>query len=131
VPRVLSALPWEVKNPHRVPRRTFLPADALDVRVAANGQAMASAQTAAFEDLATIGRGHALAEAMHAHAAADLGLISTLPFHILIKTRSKLHTADFRWGLLGRSAIITEGMRFGQTINWLFWSPQEDGTARA
>jgi hypothetical protein len=38
---------------------------------------MAAAQAAAFEHSAPIGRGHALAEAMHTHAAADFRLIRT------------------------------------------------------
>jgi hypothetical protein len=38
---------------------------------------LAAAQATAFENSAPISRGHALAETMHAHAAADFRLIRT------------------------------------------------------
>ena len=43
----------------------------LDVLIRADGELVASAQTAAFEHSAPIGRSHALAKTMHAHAMAD------------------------------------------------------------
>jgi len=48
---------------------------ALDVLVRADRELVATAQTAALQHSAPIGRGHALAKTMHAHTAADLGLI--------------------------------------------------------
>jgi hypothetical protein len=59
----------------------FLPADVLDVLVAADSQADAAFQTPTLENRATIGRGHALAEAVYAYAPADPGLISTFGCH--------------------------------------------------
>jgi len=43
--------------------------------VGSNSESIATAQTAALEHIATIGRGHALSEAVYTHAAADLGLV--------------------------------------------------------
>jgi hypothetical protein len=54
-----------------------LPADLLNVIVDSHRQFLAAAQTAALENRAPISRGHALAEPMHAHTAADLRLIRT------------------------------------------------------
>jgi len=88
------------------------------VRVAANGQTMAPAQAAALEDLATVGSGHALAKAMHAHAAADLWLIRSFR-HV----RSSLKVLQLPGGSCGqdkirieadRREIIPYGGRFGQ-----------------
>ena len=50
----------------------------LDVLIRADGELVASAQTAALEHSAPIGRSHALAKTMHAHTAADFGLICSL-----------------------------------------------------
>ena len=47
----------------------------LDVLIRAHGKLVTTAQAAAFEHGAPIGRGHALAKTMHPHSAADLGLI--------------------------------------------------------
>jgi len=55
-----------------------LPVDLLDVVIHTRGQAIAALQAAAFEDItATTGR-HTLPETVHAHSAADLGLVSSL-----------------------------------------------------
>ena len=43
-----------------------------------DGEFMAPLKAAALEDIASVGSGHTLAETMHAHAAADLGLICSL-----------------------------------------------------
>ena len=47
----------------------------LDMLIGADGELVAPAQAAAFEHRAPISRGHALAEPMYTHAAADLRLI--------------------------------------------------------
>jgi len=60
-----------------------LPADVLYMVITANGQPDAASQTAPLEHLATICSGHTLAKAMHTHAPADLGLISTFCCHAL------------------------------------------------
>jgi hypothetical protein len=54
-----------------------LPADLLNVLVGSHSQLLATAQAAALEDCAPIGRCHAVAESMHAHAAADFRLVRT------------------------------------------------------
>jgi hypothetical protein len=55
-----------------------LPVDLLDVVIDARGQAIATLQAAALEDVtATTGR-HALPETVNAHSAADFGLVSSL-----------------------------------------------------
>ncbi len=46
--------------------------------VGSNGQFVAPLKAAALENSSPIGGGHARAEAVHTHAAADLGLISSL-----------------------------------------------------
>ena len=56
-----------------------LPADFLYMIVGSHRKPLAAAQAPALEHLAPIGRGHALAETMHAHTAADLRLVRT--FH--------------------------------------------------
>jgi hypothetical protein len=43
-----------------------------------NGQFMATAKAAAFEHCAPVSRGHAFAETMHTHTAANFGLIRSL-----------------------------------------------------
>jgi hypothetical protein len=58
-----------------------------DMRVAAHGEAHAAFQPAALEHLAAICARHALAEAMHANAPADPGLISTLGHLLAPKKR--------------------------------------------
>jgi hypothetical protein len=50
--------------------------------IAANGKAQAALHAAPLQNDAAIRSGHALAKAMHTHAAPDLGLISTL-WHLL------------------------------------------------
>ena len=55
--------------------RERLPTSLLDVLVHFDCEFVAALKAAAFEDIASVGRCHALAETMHAHAAADLGLI--------------------------------------------------------
>jgi len=45
--------------------------------VGSHSQLFATAQAAALQDCAPIGRRHAAAEAMHAHTAADFRLIRT------------------------------------------------------
>jgi hypothetical protein len=42
------------------------------------GKFVTALKAAALEDCAAIRRGHAFAESMHAHAAADLGLVCSL-----------------------------------------------------
>jgi hypothetical protein len=44
---------------------------------------MTTPQTAALENSASISRGHALSETMHAHAAADLRLIRTFCHYLV------------------------------------------------
>jgi hypothetical protein len=44
---------------------------------------MTPAQTAAFENSASISRSHALAETMHAHTAADFRLIRTFCHYLV------------------------------------------------
>jgi hypothetical protein len=61
----------------------LLPADVLDVIVAANREVQATLQASALEHLAAIGRGHALTKTVHTHAPADLWLISTFGCHSL------------------------------------------------
>ena len=85
-PRFTCALPSPARNSnHRAAK--FLPADVLDVRVAADGQAGAALQAPPLEHLAAICARHALAEAVHTHAPPDLGLISTLG-HLLTPNKS-------------------------------------------
>ena len=55
----------------------FLPADVLDVVIAADSQPDAPSQASPLKHLATICTCHALAKTMHAHAAADLRLVRT------------------------------------------------------
>lgn len=55
-----------------------LPTSPLDVFVGSNGKFVAALQAAALENSAPVGGGHARAEAMHTHAAADLGLVRSL-----------------------------------------------------
>ena len=43
--------------------------------VGLGGQAVATVQAAAFEHLSSVSSGHALAETMYTHTAADLGLV--------------------------------------------------------
>jgi hypothetical protein len=47
------------------------------VLVGGHSQLLATAQAAALEDCAPIGCRHAVAESMHAHAAADFRLVRT------------------------------------------------------
>ena len=54
----------------------------LDVLIRADGKFVTTAQAAAFEHGAPIGRGHALAKTMHPQAAADLGLIRSFRYDI-------------------------------------------------
>jgi hypothetical protein len=56
----------------------FLPADVLDVRIAADSQSDAALEAPPLEYLAAVCAGHALSETVHSHAPPDLGLISTL-----------------------------------------------------
>jgi hypothetical protein len=58
--------------------RAGLPADLFHVFVHLNGQSMAAAQATTLEHGASVSRGHALAETMHAHTTADLRLIRSL-----------------------------------------------------
>jgi hypothetical protein len=71
---------WALPSPTRSWIRgvEFLPADVLDVRVAANGQAQAPFEASSLEHRTTICAGHPLAEAMHTHAPPNFGLICTL-----------------------------------------------------
>ena len=62
-------------HPHLNMRRNSLPTSPLDVFVGFDSEFVAPLKAAAFEDCTSVGRGHALAETMHAHAAADLGLV--------------------------------------------------------
>ena len=96
----------------RQPRFSLLPADVLDVFVGANCQAVAPFETPALEHLATIGSGHALAEAVNTHTAADMRLVRAFCCHskFLIKTDFEHQTAVLCRGFLKRGAIITEGM---------------------
>jgi hypothetical protein len=55
-----------------------LPPGALDVFVGPRGQFVAAFEAAALEHSAAVRSGHALAKSVHAHAAADLGLIRSL-----------------------------------------------------
>jgi hypothetical protein len=55
----------------------------LDVCVAADGQPQAAFQAPPLEHDAAIRSGHALAETVHAHAPAYLGLVSTFGCHSL------------------------------------------------
>ena len=43
-----------------------------------NSKFMAALQAAALKDVASVGSGHAGAETVHTHAAADLGLVRSL-----------------------------------------------------
>jgi hypothetical protein len=96
--------------------------------IAADGQPQAALQAPPLEHDASIGRGHALAKAMHAHAPANLGLIRTfcchsLPSKIIIKTPNSGCSAGVFDGLIpltggGRVAIITHAGGFGQT-SWV------------
>ncbi len=47
----------------------------LDVLIRADGKFITTAQAAAFEHRAPIGRSHSLPKSVNPHAAADLGLI--------------------------------------------------------
>jgi hypothetical protein len=58
--------------------RLTVPIGPLGVIIPFHSQAIAAFQAAAFEDFTTAGRGHTLAKAMHAHPAADFGLVSSL-----------------------------------------------------
>jgi len=69
----------------------LLPADVLYMVIAADGQPKATFKTAPLKHDASIRSGHTLAETVHAHAPANLGLIRTfcchsLPSKIIIKT---------------------------------------------
>jgi hypothetical protein len=57
---------------------TILPADVLDVVVAANGQSQATLHAASFKHDPTIGSRHSLAKTVHSDTPPDFGLISTL-----------------------------------------------------
>jgi hypothetical protein len=66
--------------------------------IAADGQPEATFQTPPFKHDTAIGSGHALAKSVHAHAPANLRLISTfcchsLPSKIIIKTPNSGFTA--------------------------------------
>jgi hypothetical protein len=50
----------------------------LDMRIAADGKAKSSLQSAALQNLASVGGGHALAKTMHAHAPSDFWLVCSL-----------------------------------------------------
>jgi hypothetical protein len=93
--------------------------------VAADGQPKATFQAPPLKHDAAVGSGHALAKAVHTHAPAYLGLISTFCCHsltskIIIKTPNSGCTAgvfdspDLPIGW-GRVAIITHAKGFGQT----------------
>ena len=60
------------------PERGKLPTSPLDVLVHFDSKLVTALQAAALEDGASVGGCHAGAEAMHAHAAADFGLIRSL-----------------------------------------------------
>lgn len=56
----------------------ILPTSLLNVFVGLDCEFVTALKAAAFEDCAAVSRGHAFAESMHAHAAADLGLVCSL-----------------------------------------------------
>jgi hypothetical protein len=58
--------------------------------VGGDRQFITAAQTAALEHRASIGSGHALPKAMHAHTSADLGLISSLRHYLLPHSIQKI-----------------------------------------
>jgi hypothetical protein len=55
-----------------------LPTNPLHVLVGPGSKPLTSAQTATFQDGASLSRGHACAETVHSDAASDLGLIRSL-----------------------------------------------------
>jgi hypothetical protein len=91
-------------RPHYPARTLFrraaelLPADVLYMVVTADGQPEATFQAPPLKHDAAVGSGHALAKAVHTHAPAYLGLISTFCCHsltskIIIKTPNSGCTA--------------------------------------
>jgi len=60
---------------------TGLPFNLFDVLVRLNGQTKAAFETTAFQDIAPAFGGHALAEAVHAYAAAFFRLVSSFGGH--------------------------------------------------
>jgi hypothetical protein len=68
--------------PRRSNRLAILPPHLLDMLVGLRSQAIATTQATALEHIASVCGSHALAKAMHTHAAADFGLIRSFR-HIL------------------------------------------------
>jgi hypothetical protein len=63
------------------PRRTSLPADPFDVVINFDRQLCAAAAATPAQNFTSVGSGHSLAETMHAHASANLGLICSFSSH--------------------------------------------------
>ena len=104
----------------------LLPADPLDVRIAADSQAMATAQTATPEHLTAISGGHTLSKTVYPDAPADLRLISTFGCHFTsYKDKSKtLIGAILPW-FSGTGRNYTVVYAIGQTIRFLHYLPRD------
>jgi hypothetical protein len=101
----------------------FLPADVLDVVIAADSQPDATSQPPPLKYLATICTCHALAKTMYAHAPPDFWLIWTFRCHsntskIIIKTPNSGFSAGVFVSVpvhgIGTGGNYNRGMGFGQ-----------------
>jgi hypothetical protein len=84
----------------------FLPADVLDMLVAADAQAEAALHATPLQHCPAIGGGHALAEAVHTYAPPDFWLICTLGHYLTPNNRIKTPNGGFTAGVFGVVPVL-------------------------